>query len=213
MNEACALSGSSPIVNAPGYAGVPPARSFSLCPAVHASTSIAEGYAGVPPACSFSRALHPFLCRRDAGVPRDGVPRYDPRTTRRGVKSVNQPREPSRDRGMRPSPWSEKHLEPSKASAAGTKPLDSRFLPAFAGMTGNDGNHATRRPFVIPAEAGIQSRERFFVTLHNTSWVREYLSSISITYAQRTCLMNGSRFRGGRYSLVRGAARTPRRAA
>ena len=71
MNEACALSGSSPIANAPGYAGVPPAGSFS-------------------------RALHPFLCRRDAGVPREGVPRYDPRTTRRRVKSANQPREPSR---------------------------------------------------------------------------------------------------------------------
>ena len=96
MNEACALSGSSPIANAPGYAGVPPADSFSLYPAIHASTSIAEGYAGVPPACSFLRALHPFLCRRDAGVPRDGVPRYDPRTIRRGVKSANQPREPSR---------------------------------------------------------------------------------------------------------------------
>ena len=206
MNEACTLSGSSPIANAPGYAGVPPACSFSLCPAVHASTSIAEGYAGVPPACSFSRALHPFLCRRDAGVPRDGVPRYDPRTTRRGMKSANQPREPSRDRGMRPSPWSKKYLEPSQASAAGTKPLDSRFR-------GNDEGASRRMIAVIPAEAGIQSRERFFVTLHNTSWVRDYLSSISITYAQRTCLMNGFRFRGAWHSLVRGAARTPRRAA
>ena len=27
---------------------------------------------------------------------------------------------------------------------------------------------------VIPAKAGIQKHERFFVTLHNTSWARDY---------------------------------------
>ena len=27
---------------------------------------------------------------------------------------------------------------------------------------------------VIPAKAGIQKREQSFVTLHNTSWVRDY---------------------------------------
>ena len=26
---------------------------------------------------------------------------------------------------------------------------------------------------IIPAEAGIQKREQFFVTLHNTSWIRD----------------------------------------
>ena len=29
-------------------------------------------------------------------------------------------------------------------------------------------------PSVIPAKAGIQKREQFFVTLHNASWVRDY---------------------------------------
>ena len=77
----------------------------------------APGYAGVPPAGSFSRALRPFRCRRDAGVPGggvpgDGVPRYDPRTARRGVKCADPPREPSRIRGMRPSPWGEKTRPP-----------------------------------------------------------------------------------------------------
>ena len=34
---------------------------------------------------------------------------------------------------------------------------------------------------VIPAEAGIQKREQFFVTLHNTSWIRGYLAERNFT--------------------------------
>ena len=54
-----------------------------------------------------------------------------------------------------------------QASAAGTKPLDSR-------LRGNDEGASRRMIAVIPAQAGIQNREQFFVTLHNTSWVRDY---------------------------------------
>ena len=62
----------------------------------------------------------------------------------------------------------------AQASAVGTKPLDSRFR----------GNDVIRARYVtltttvvssisvIPAKAGIQKRERFFVTLRNTSWTR-----------------------------------------
>ena len=62
----------------------------------------------------------------------------------------------------------------AQASAVGTKPLDSRFR----------GNDVIRARYVtltttvvssisvIPAKAGIQKRERFFVTLRNTSWIR-----------------------------------------
>ena len=76
----------------------------------------------------------------------------------------------------------------SQPGIAGTKPLDSRFR-------GNDGNHA-RRPLchsprsgprfrgegqaprkhvLAEAGAGIQKHEQFFGTLHNTSWVRDYM--------------------------------------
>ena len=40
-------------------------------------------------------------------------------------------------------------------------------------------------PSVIPAKAGIQKREQFFVTLHNTSWVRDYGSRPPILHARR----------------------------
>ena len=40
-----------------------------------------------------------------------------------------------------------------------------------------------RKP-VIPAQAGIQKREQFFVTLHNTSWVRDYWRVVSSTTSQ-----------------------------
>ena len=31
---------------------------------------------------------------------------------------------------------------------------------------------------VIPAKAGIQKREQFFVTLHNTSWIRDCIAPL-----------------------------------
>ena len=45
----------------------------------------------------------PFPGRRDAGVPREGAPRYDPRTTCRGVKSAQSPLEPTPNLGTTPS--------------------------------------------------------------------------------------------------------------
>ena len=45
----------------------------------------------------------PFPGRRDAGVPREGAPRYDPRTTCRGVKSAQSPLEPTPNPGTTPS--------------------------------------------------------------------------------------------------------------
>ena len=62
----------------------------------------------------------------------------------------------------------------AQASAAGTKPLDSRFR-GNDGYAGNDSRResdVSRSNDVIPAKAGIQKRERFFVTLRNTSWIR-----------------------------------------
>ena len=35
---------------------------------------------------------------------------------------------------------------------------------------------------VIPAQAGIQQRERSFVTLHSTSWARDYSIKPSFLY-------------------------------
>ena len=43
---------------------------------------------------------------------------------------------------------------------------------------------------VIPAEAGIQKHEQFFVTLHNTSWVGDYCASSPI--ASSACSRSSS---------------------
>ena len=53
-----------------------------------------------------------------------------------------------------------------QASVAGTNPPDSR-------LRGNE-SITQDAPSVISVEAGIRKRERFFVTLHNTSWIRDH---------------------------------------
>ena len=49
------------------------------------------------------------------------------------------------------------------------QPEPNFWIPASAGMT----EGVSCMIAIIPAEAGIQKREQFFVTLHNTSWIRD----------------------------------------
>ena len=63
------------------------------------------------------------------------------------------------------------------AAFAGVSSVDLEFRDSPTVMDSRlRGNESIMQdtPSVIPAEAGIQKREQFFVILHNTSWIRDH---------------------------------------
>ena len=118
-----------------------------MCAVGFSPMANAPGYVDVPPAGWFSQALRPCVSRRDAGVPREGVPGYDPRTPCRGVKPSQKPLEPTPNPETAPSPWGKKYL-----AFLSTLPI-SIVYEQRTGLSRQD-----RSPFAAVPEWGRRAR-------------------------------------------------------